>query len=860
MKKQQKLLFIIIPVILVFFLIVFFTQGFFANMIKKETEKSWQELSNSRTHLAEDVSLTFKTNMQILDLLSDVLIYDVDINNENEVNDYLNNLYEMTIFNRIDIIYANGNILTQDGQTIKNEVYNYNELVEECTKNNGHYISKRSLDYLYTDKTSIHVFLLIQDKDNNTLAILSATSYCTSLEEVFYNDNYGEKAQLFLIDMRDGNFILDSWNEQLENIYIMDDHKLADGFEDIDFVSEIMSGNTNNVAFVSQTKGDILYMSYCAVEGTPYSLAIIAQDDVVFDQVNQLNESLLVSGIIEIVILVLLGVSIFFIIKRALENKNRAQEAEIALLHSKEIELKNKINEQIAKHEFTETLAKNLPGGYHRCSTDHEFRVTFVSDSFTKVTGYTLEQLNEEYNGSYRGIIAPEDYEYFMSLAPELEQNKYIECAYRIRRRDGIIRWVQDATQYINKDGDEYYQCVLSDITEIIETIEKTKLKAEASSQAKSKFLFNISHDIRTPMNAIKGYSEIISNNYNDPQLVKNNINKILYSSNTLMSLMNDVLELSRIEQHKEEINLEKIQINNLKKELIEMFEVEMQDAGIEFVIDANIQHTNIVSDKLKLIRICMNMLSNAKKFTPKGGVVTLGIHELSANEKEATYYFFVKDTGIGMSKDFLEIAFNQFERERSSTESKIAGSGLGLAIIKEYAELLGGKVELTSELGKGTKISVIITVDLVTNMQIENNQESELIFDISGKRILLVEDNDFNREIAKYVLESLNLVVEEVENGALCLEKLLSKESDYYDLILMDIQMPVMDGYTTTINIRNIKNTILSNIPIIAMTANAFAEDKQKCLEVGMNGHIAKPLDNNELKKTIEKVLNSER
>ncbi len=532
------------------------------------------------------------------------------------------------------------------------------------------------------------------------------------------------------------------------------------------------------------------------------------------------------------------------------------KEEEIKAVLEREQELENQYAKTSERHKFLETMAANLPGGYHRCTTDHNFRLTFISKSFTQVTGYTMEQIEEELDCSYVGIVAPEDRAFFMSMAPQLERDGYIQCAYRMRRRDGSIRWVQDSTQYIERDGEKYYQCALTDITEQIEALERAKHEAEASNQAKSTFLFNISHDIRTPMNAIKGFAGIIKEHKDDPELVGETIEKIELASNTLMTLMNDVLDLSRIERGKEELNLEPIHMHEYEQGLVEMFAVEMQEAGINFVIDTNISHSHVMCDPLKLARIGMNMLSNAKKFTAPGGTVTFGIEETDCDENAVTYRIYTKDTGVGMSKEFLKRAFEQFERERTATESRVNGSGLGLAIIKRFVELMGGTIELQSELGKGTEIAAIIPLPLVKDIQDHIQEQPSQNPDLSGKRVLLVEDNDFNREIGRYILEGMQFTVEEAENGAACIDKLMSAENGYYDLILMDIQMPVMDGYTATMEIRNLSDVQKANIPIVAMTANAFEEDKRKCFEVGMNGHIGKPIELDILTEVLIKVF----
>ncbi len=507
------------------------------------------------------------------------------------------------------------------------------------------------------------------------------------------------------------------------------------------------------------------------------------------------------------------------------------------------------------KIEFLETVGVDIPGGYHRCSTSDGFKLQFVSNSFVDIVGWTREEIINELNNDYINIVAPEDREFFLSNEPTLIRDGRIDVAYRICRKDGTRRWVQDATICTKHFGEEFYQCTLADITDYVEKLNEEKRRAEASSLAKSTFLFNASHDIRTPMNAIKGFTRIIEENVENSELIKDAVRKISQSSDMLMSLINDVLEISRIERGKDEVEEQPLNMEEHVDKLYEMFAVEMEESGIVFNVQNKIEHTNILGDELKLTRIAMNLLSNAKKFTSRGGEVTMGVEESDYTGDKATYTLFVRDTGIGMSKEFQERAFEQFERERTSTESGVSGSGLGLAIIKKLCDLMGGKCVIDSELGKGT--SITIAVPLKINRNVVPVTTTKVDYEcFKGKKILLVEDNEFNREIACYTLEQVNFVVVGVENGSECVNELLKSKPGTYDVVLMDIQMPVMDGYVATKEIRNIDNPIISQVPIIAMTANAFAEDREKCLAVGMNGHLAKPLEIDVLMKELARVL----
>ncbi len=848
MKKQKIWLKRLIPVVCLLVYIIILSEIFYRSMVRSTTEKCWEELYAARDSTTEEISIHLSTNLTLLDLASDGIMMYADFSDEDTVLEYLSEVLTKTMFDRIDVIFPDGTILVQlTGERVKdNGEKAYIELVEK-----GVHWSQRVPDFL-TEKPAIHAFSPIYDENGNPIAILGATAYCETLGRILHSTNFGDETQLFIVDRRDGNLILDKWHEKPGSIYDMTKYDSLDGYEDISLVDEIMSGKTGDISYTSKIYKKTSYTIYAPIYGTSFSIAIVAQEDTVMEYVNNIKITLTWVGVIEVALLIVLAIWIYFIMKRSMESEIRARSAELELLHKKEQELQSQYENAAKRREFLETMAVNLPGGYHRCTTDHSFKLTFISKSFTKITGYTEEQLNSELNGSYLGIVAPEDREYFMSLAPKLEEEGYIDCSYRMRRRDGTIRWVQDTTQYVERDGEKYYQCALMDISEQIEEIEQAKHAAEASSQAKSTFLFNISHDIRTPMNAIIGFSHIISENPDDPELVKSTISKLRQAGSSLMMLINDVLDISRIERGKEDLNLQPLNLYDHEKNLYEMFASDMKAAGIEFRNEGEKIRDRVYCDRLKLTRILMNMLSNAKKFTPRGGSVSFGAETLYKDEECCTYRFFVKDTGIGMSQEFLSRAFVQFERARTSTESGVTGSGLGLAIIKMMVELMGGSVDIQSELGKGTEISATITFKRAddNNETIENAIEANSK-NFDGKRALLVEDNSFNREIAKYILESIGFSVDEAENGAEGIEKLTSSAGEY-DIIFMDIQMPVMDGYTATIEIRNLSDSRKAHLPIVAMTANAFEEDKRKCIEIGMDGHIGKPIDMTELSSVL--------
>ncbi|MBR5230369.1 MAG: diguanylate cyclase [Firmicutes bacterium] len=382
--------------------------------------------------------------------------------------------------------------------------------------------------------------------------------------------------------------------------------------------------------------------------------------------------------------------------------------------------------------------------------------------------------------------------------------------------------------------------------------------KANLANQSKSKFLFNMSHDIRTPMNAILGFVMMAEKHIDDKERVLDCLSKLDSAGKHLLRLINDVLDMSRIESGKMSFNLQPHHIPTILKDTQEMFTSEMQKKDIVFTVSWDIQDEFAMLDRLRMDQVELNLVSNALKYTPEGGRVDYSFRQLGKdNDGTATYQISVKDTGIGMAPEFAARVFEPFEREKSSTVNGIQGTGLGLAIVKSLVEQMGGSIICNSELGVGTEFVVTVKLQIASEDLMPKKVE-ELVTKASftDKRILLVEDNELNREIAVEILAEVGFIMESAEDGDIAVDMVKKSEPGYYDLILMDIQMPRMDGYTATKAIRALENKELAGIPIIAMTANAFAEDRKNAMEAGMNEHIAKPIDIPKLFDVLRQIL----
>ena len=468
--------------------------------------------------------------------------------------------------------------------------------------------------------------------------------------------------------------------------------------------------------------------------------------------------------------------------------------------------------------------------------------------------GYMMKHLNPDnmfYSFNYRQIVNGTEKWYQMYvIAASFNQ---------MEEADHVVLAVMDVDKQIKTEISQK------------QAIESALVQAEKANKAKSTFLSNMSHDIRTPMNAIIGFTNLAQTHMEDKEKVESYLNKISSASSHLLSLINDILDMSRIESGKIHIEEDEISLVEVVHDIQNMIQPMAEENHQEFIIDTKIVNNHIFADKLRLKQVLINLLGNAVKFTPEGGKVCLEIsQEEGAPRGYGVYVFKVRDTGIGIAEEFLDKVFQAFEREKTSTLSGIQGTGLGLSITKSIVELMGGKISVNSELGQGTEFVVKVVFTLSENTDAEmtddvmhvvegegtRQQEQELKEIFAGKRILLVEDNDLNREIARMLLKDSGFVIKEATNGQMAVDIMRESTPGEYDLVLMDIQMPIMDGYEATKQIRELSNKLVANVPIIAMTANAFEEERRNALASGMNGHVAKPIDIAVLFDTIKQII----
>ena len=391
------------------------------------------------------------------------------------------------------------------------------------------------------------------------------------------------------------------------------------------------------------------------------------------------------------------------------------------------------------------------------------------------------------------------------------------------------------------------------------EELREAKLKAECANKAKSSFLLNMSHDIRTPMNAIIGYAELASRHLQETDKLGRYLEEIQICGKELLSMLGNVLDLARIENNKVEMEYTVSNVHECFENCVIMFQQQAESKNQTISLTEQIMYPYVYMDEPHLSEVCFNIISNAIKYTNTGGWISCNVVQKSCEKEDwCNMIISITDNGIGMSEEFQKRVFETFERERNTTSSHIEGSGIGMGITKKLVELMDGTIEVKSKQGKGSTFTVTIPCRKASedDSLVKKNSNLRNKNCLNGVRILLVEDNEINTEIATELLTEEGCIVETANDGVACIDMIEKADADYYKMILMDIQMPVMNGYDATLAIRKMKDTKKARIPIIAMTANAFAEDAQKGLSVGMNAHVAKPVDMNILVPTMLKFL----
>ena len=533
-----------------------------------------------------------------------------------------------------------------------------------------------------------------------------------------------------------------------------------------------------------------------------------------------------------------------------------------------EIELQREIIEGLGKEYFS-VLAVELDKDRVLSYRESGENGKIISD-FCRKCGNRWSKIIPSYAETMVSDNTNGEFENQLGLETLRSQEKDYSMTYEFKLETGI-NYHQVRVAFVKKkDGTRMAVVGTRNIDSLIkkERMQEEKLKkayvaAENANKAKTEFLNNMSHDIRTPMNVILGYNQLMKSQLTESKQLDYQ-KKIEQSGKLLLAIINNVLDMARIESGKIKVDENYERVGEVVDEIISTFSSEAEEKEIHLSGSMKVTHRNILCDGTKIREIYVNLVSNAMKYTPRGGNVTITVEELPC-EKEGYMKVKseIKDTGIGMSKEYLPTLFEPFSREQNTTTGRIGGTGLGMPIVKKMVDLMGGSIEVASELGKGTVFTFTLMHKIADrkfySQKTEAAETSEMGKNLSGKHVLLAEDNDLNAEIAVTVLEETGIVIERVEDGIQCVNRVVQMSPGTYDLILMDIQMPNMDGYQAAQCIRHLDDKMKAEIPIIAMTANAFAEDRKKAFDAGMNGHIAKPIDMEKLGAVILSVLNKQ-
>lgn len=510
-------------------------------------------------------------------------------------------------------------------------------------------------------------------------------------------------------------------------------------------------------------------------------------------------------------------------------------------------------NQNAAQNDYYKEILDELPCGVF-AYTVKEHRIFHLNKSALKI--FHIDDLEDAQSKMY-SIFKKFEY-------PDLTTNDRLIA---LRTHDGSLDFeviinpkesyevhaLAKSKVFKNPNGERIIITIFLDVSNMV-MLKKALEQAKEGSAAKSAFLFNMSHDLRTPLNAIIGFSELMKSHWEDSKIARNYLEKIDESSQYLLSLINNILEMSKIESGKEELKEKPWDIYTSCDNLLQFFEPDIRQKNQTLNYAVNVKHNMILTDSLKIREIYVNLMSNAIKYTNVGGTISFSLEEIEKEEGLSDYKAIVQDTGIGISKEYLPHIFENFSRQKTSSESGVIGTGLGMPIVKKLVDLMHGTISIESEEGKGTTVVVNLPHRyIIEKEEVDVVDDKEI--DLTGKHILLVEDNDLNAEIAQTLLEDKGLKVIRAKDGLEAITIVKENAVDCFDCVLMDIQMPRMNGFEACKVIRSLPNN-RSQLPIIALTANAFEEDRQDCLEAGMSEHVAKPIEIQSLLQTIESVL----
>ena len=853
-KKDFKnfIIFKILPLIITMASLV---AAFFMFTLRNKssiTTRNKEYLKESTTSLQQRLNVKFESSLH--NISSIAYLFGESISSVEESKSLIKDIEKQTEFNYVRFITKEGDDITSEGEAPNVNLSDRDYFIDGMKGNKGITLVEKSR---VNGQRQIGFYAPVYSS-SNIEGILIGFYLESSLSSDLYNTFYGKQSSVFIIDSnkkivtssmnKESSSILEGSEDKYSFNSILNSYYFNDKNKDI-FESSI--ANKGEGLFQINTKKGKTYgyitrlsfefIDWYIVQTYPYEAT-----QILFSIATDSGLSL------EVAILVITAFYVtYIVVMQVLKNKRIAQENRIATYVTSaardifktmffvDLEQDRCEDLSINKHTRQKIGTLNELKEYVISEVINEKQISDVMQFFhpsnlknydpSKLTNMVIEVINR---------TSKEENYLSMTFVPTEVEGSIVKC--------GLLVF-NDVTDQKKKELQANIE------------LEDAYNKSQSASKAKTSFLFNMSHDIRTPMNAILGFADLIEKHLDEKDKCKMYLQKLKSSSSFLLSLINNILDMARIESGQTEIVESVWNVNNFVSDLVSVFESAIKEKNLKFIKFMDIKHENVYCDATRLRQIYLNIISNAVKYTPNGGEIKLIIKEIECDkEGYARFQTVVSDTGIGMSKEFLPHIFEEFSREKTTTESRVVGTGLGMPIVKTLVTLMHGTIEVESEQGVGTKFTVTLDHRIARKEEIKVEEEEIKDKDIvsyKGKRILLAEDNELNTEIAVTILEEAGFIVEHAENGQVCVDMIKNAKIGYYDLVLMDIQMPVMDGYKATETIRAINNP-RCDIPIIAMTANAFDEDKRKAYVIGMDGHIAKPINIPQLLETISKVL----
>ncbi|MGN0426478.1 MAG: ATP-binding protein [Agathobacter sp.] len=756
---------------------------------------------------------------------------------EEDIADFVNQAREETHFTNFYFISRNGEYLTLTGET-------------------GYLDLREKLSDLILDKQSVVVNSVVPDRPEIMVfavptepGIYQGFDY-EAIAISFNNTDLVEALQISAFDglsstyavLPDGRVVVDNASKNMNKIHnffaTLEKSSNLSEEEIDDLQQDFLDGKSGSLAL--ELDGTSYYLIYEPAGFQDWMVLGIVPTSVVNSSMNALQSTtlLLVSGIAIILAVVML----------------------MLVIQQNRIKLKRKDTQLLSQDEMFSRLSVNIDDVLLMINAQ-DFSVEYVSPNVERLVGIPQQQIQ---NDIYKieALITPDEPVHILDQMPRLSPGEQREWdrSY-IHQKTGAERWFRVVVFCSDIQGEKKYILDLSDRTKeknINQKLEEAVHNAENANRAKTTFLNNMSHDIRTPMNAIIGFTNIALKQEPKPA-VKECLDKISDSSEHLLTLINDVLDISRIESGKTKFTPAPVDITEVVDVVVDIMYGFLANREIHFEVRREQPKTPyVLADAVRIREILVNILGNAVKFTDDGGSITFEANYYQGEDDRHIFVrYCVTDTGVGMSEDFVEHIFDEFSQEESSARTNYKGTGLGMAITKRYVSLMNGTISVLSKKGEGSTFIVEIPLELTDESKVQKQDASVANVDMNGIRVLLAEDNDLNSEIAMVQLEELGMIVTRASNGKEALHLFRESEADTFDIILMDIMMPEMNGYEATRAIRGLEDhPQAKTIPIIAMTANAFAEDVQASMDAGMNGHLSKPIVLEEVVKTIARNM----